>query len=764
MKNLVLALLVILNIVSFSQYSKLTGEVTDESTKQPLQNVNILIQDLGIFSTSNSNGQFTLEKVSFGIHEITFSHIGYQTIKLSVEISNEFFSLPQIKMKHASVSLGEVTVSSTRYQKIIRDVAIPMEVITEENILKQHGTSIPDIISNEPGLSVVKDGIWSSDISIRGLSRQNVVTLIDGSRIETASSLAAGLSLIDLNDVEKVEIIKGGVSSLYGTGATGGVVNITTKSPIYSEKMRLSGSISSGYNTVNKGSIGNLNLNLNSNSWYLKFSGTMRYAQNTKTPIGELPNSQYRDNNISTAIGFKPVNDHELKFQYQKFYGEDIGMPGGKSFPNTAIAKYKNISRELYDANYEIRNIYKSLTKTDIKFFSQKITRNVELKPNATTTSEPGADHSTLGGSLQTYWTLSSYNHLIAGIDFWQREYSGFRLNTTVSGNTTKVVGDFPVPKSLYRSTGFYAQDEFRLLDNKLNLSFGGRIDQIFVKNDEAKNPFYIITNGTRNNNPPTNKQSSFSEGESNEVSWSTNFSLIYKINNELDATFNFARSFRAPVLEERFQYINLGGDIYLGNPELKSEKGYFFDGGIRLWKSDFSFRANAFINLFNDLVIDEIVVTDSLYRKANIGEARLYGFDFQLEYNFFDELVVYTHGSYVRGEDLTLNSNLPLISPLNGKIGFRYKNLNYGNIDIQASLFAKQDKIASGEKETPGYITLNTYISSTPISFYHISLRLFAGVENILDKDYRNHLSTNRGQILIEPGRNVFVKLNLTF
>ena len=85
---------------------------------------------------------------------------------------------------------------------------------------------------------------------------------MDGDRIETATDLDAALSLIDLNDIERIEIIKGSASSLYGTGALGGVVNFITIPPSFSEKLSLGGSVSSYYNSVNNGYSHNISLNL----------------------------------------------------------------------------------------------------------------------------------------------------------------------------------------------------------------------------------------------------------------------------------------------------------------------------------------------------------------------------------------------------------------------------------------------------------------------------------------------------------------------
>ena len=102
-------------------------------------------------------------------------------------------------------------------------------IVDKEEIQKRPAVSLPDILQNEPGISLIRDGIWGTEISIRGLNRENIITLIDGNRITTSTDVAARLSMIDLNDIERVEVIKGASSSIYGSGATGGIANINHK-------------------------------------------------------------------------------------------------------------------------------------------------------------------------------------------------------------------------------------------------------------------------------------------------------------------------------------------------------------------------------------------------------------------------------------------------------------------------------------------------------------------------------------------------------
>lgn len=745
-----------------AQTIKIEGSITDAETGLPIADVNIFAPKNQILAISSQNGKFKINLDIVNGTEIIFSRIGYKSYLFTLESTAQDLTL-EISLLPTEISIGEITVTSTKYSKLEKDVALPLEVIGEENLDKNLAVSMPDVISKEPGISLVRDGIWGTDINIRGLSRQNIVTLVDGNRIETATNHAAALSLIDMFDIQRIEVIKGGVSSLYGTGATGGVVSVTTKSPKYTDDLVLSGTISSGYNSVNEGGIGNASFTAESDKAYIKVSGSARSAVNTQTPQGVLPNSQFRDNYFSGIAGIKLLNIHELKINFQNFVGKDIGIPGGKSFPQTAAARYQLASRLMYSAEYKLNNLFSFLPSTSVKYFGQEIERKVELKPNSTTTTLPRATHSTNGMQFQTNWLLGNLNQLAAGIDFWQRKYTGFRETIVKTGASTRITADYPVPNSKYISTGFYAQDEQRVLSNKLVVTFGGRFDLIKVTNAETRNPAYVINNGITSF-PPKNPMASFSAGEYNDKSWSGNLGFLFFVMNNVDVTVNLAHAFRSPVLEERFQYINLGGDVYLGNPNLKSERGNFIDAGFRIWDENISLKSNFFFNSFDNLVIDKPVIVDSLYQKDNVGKAQLYGFDLGVEYNLFNKAIVFASAAYVIGKDTENKTNLPQIPPFNGRVGVKTSMLNWVSVELASTIFAEQNKVAFGEKTTPGYVLFDLYFSSAPLDLSFMSVKLFTGVENIFDKAYRNHLSTNRGSILIEPGRNIFVRTNIAF
>ncbi len=362
-------------------------------------------------------------------------------------------------------------------------------------------------------------------------------------------------------------------------------------------------------------------------------------------------------------------------------------------------------------------------------------------------------------------------NNLVLGIDYWDRSYNGNRekyqlievldsLGNTIN-SINKVIGEKPLPDSKFQSIGLFAQDDAGIIKNKLSLSLGARVDKINVKGETTFNPVYAITNGILNDSPAGQKII-WNKTEDHNYSFSSNVGFKYSLNEHLDFTTSLVYSFRSPSLEERFQYIDQGSYVRVGNPNLKSEKEKSVDLGIRYYLSNLKIISSFFFNYFNDLVA-EIPGTfegRNAFIKTNIGKSRLYGFDLNVDYNFYDDFVLYTTASYVKGDDITANGNLPEIPPLNGIIGMKLNNLNYFNFDLSSTIFAAQNKVAEGELKTPGYAVFNLMMYTNEIELSSLRLKICAGIDNILNKDYRNHLSTFRGNIIEEPGRNFYIKL----
>lgn len=786
--NLLFLFIILFPIFNSAQSVDLKLKVLDTNKQIAVSNTNIDISGK-YFGTTNNFGELVFNKIPKGKYSLTISHIAYKTFADEIEIVSD--TTITIKLFQGSIRLSEVIVTSGKYEQNINLLPYSVSSIDRKEIQMSPSFTVSDLLKNESGITLQRDGIWGTEVNIRGLSRSNIVTLIDGNRIETSTDISARLSMFDLNDVERIEVIKGAASSLYGSGATGGIINIISKSGNYNSDLSLTGNYSSGFNSVNNFYSNGINLSASGNEWIAKIGGSYRKAGNTKTPTGELYNSQFEDNSLNALFQVKPFEDQELKFNYQQFKATDVGIPGAAPlFPNNAKVSYPEELRRLISVEYKINNLSNSFVKLSAKYFHQFISRDVENIPGtvqfipsangqppkrvSVLKISPSANHNVDG--FQTQVDFSFTNHfMIAGFDFWKRNYSGIRtkeqkieilnpIDSSVVSTNYKTIFEKPLPDADFYSAGIYMQDEINVLDN-LNFTLGSRYDFIWLNNSETKNPLYEINNGVTNNNPAEQKIIWNSESAKNK-SYVFNIGVVYSFNDQSNISLNAARSFRSPSLEERYQYIDLGSVIRVGDPNLKPEQGYFFDLGFRFFPNDLKITTSIFLNTLTNLVSEVPGVYNgrNALIKVNIGEALLYGFEYSVNFKMMNQFSIYNTLSYVRGKNQKENTYLPQIPPLNSTIGIKYFALDWLSTDFSAIIFDAQKKVVPGELATPGYAYFNLQFDFTNIEIGKIRAGFSAGVENIFNKSYRNHLSTNRGLISSEPGRNFFIRTNITF
>ena len=142
---------------------------------------------------------------------------------ISISFAQLFASLllpDSIKSKEIS----EITI----FGGFPKMLALPMVVVDAASLQSASICTPADILQRETGISLSRDGIWATSVNLRGFSEQRLLLMVDGDRIQTATDIAGTLSTIDVNSLNKIEVIKGASSVLYGTGAMGGVVNFVS--------------------------------------------------------------------------------------------------------------------------------------------------------------------------------------------------------------------------------------------------------------------------------------------------------------------------------------------------------------------------------------------------------------------------------------------------------------------------------------------------------------------------------------------------------
>jgi hemoglobin/transferrin/lactoferrin receptor protein len=780
-----------ISVFSYSQKRSLRGIVSGSDSESGLIGAHISIQNQNenriIYQgISGREGVFNINGLPPDKLLLTASYLGYRFSKQEVDLTTDDIKEIKIILVPSPVDVGEVIVSAPRQDRMLRDVSLPLAIVNENRVDQLPAITTANLFTDVPGVNLASDGIWATSVNIRGLSEQRIVSLVDGSRVETATDVLAGLAMIDVNDIERVEVIKGSASSLYGTGALGGVLNIITGEGHYHDKFFAGGSITGIYQSVNNLHSENASLYLADEKWYLRLSGTYRDAGNTMTPEGELLNSQFTDNNISLKIGIKPLKNQELTLNYQRFDASDVGIPGGMAFPATASATYPSEKRNMLSAAYTIAMKEGALQKLKFRYYNQYILRDVELIPNPAVTITPAGYHTTNGFQVQSDWVFGEKHQVIAGVDIWQRYLSTEREKIVVTpvtdsagnvtGKSTIIRGEVPIPDAWFTSGGVFVQDQISMLNKRLIITLGGRIDLINTQNEQAVDPFYLVVNGTRNDNPPK-QRITFEADNINNTSWSLDAGALYHLFPKTDLTLTVSRAYRSPGLEERFKYIDLGSTVKIGDPDLKPEQGYFFDLGTRIWKDKFQFTGNVFANVMTDLIVEspgtyiynytadpENYDTVSALINTNVEKALLYGFDASAGYNVFDGVTIKASAGYVRGKNTLKDTDLPQIPPFNGRLTIKYYLSGIFNTELSVNLSADQDKVAKGEKESTGYASYDFSIYSVPVTLWKIRMEAFGGIQNFTDRAYMNHLSTNRGIIKYEPGRNFYLKVRFSF
>lgn len=662
-------------------------------------------------------------------------------------------------------TLKESVVSSLKIGGTIKETPASVNVVTSLDVKKDVSTTVGDVLDKEPGLNKGGDGVWSTNVNVRGFSENRLVTLVDRNRVEVANDLTLSLSMFDVNDIERVEVIKGAQSSIYGSGAMGGIVNIVTKDGHFAPSTYFNGNVSANYETANTGHNEYVALYAGGKKWYAKVNGSYGQGQDMKTPEGYMSNSGYHMANAGVIAAYKPVEDQILKVQYQGNYSWDVGIPGGAAFSPIATATYKKADRTLADVTYELKNLAPTFENLRLKAFYQGIVCDVEMLPNAPEPTAgarpvrvtPYAEHHSFGFSGDGLWKFGTLNTLSGGVEMWQRRIHSARDYYIDVYNDGKVVNhmtksDIPLPDASYTSVGLFAQDEMRFLEDRMIFTFGGRIDVNHVKNDEC----------------PT-----FAAGSRTDPSWSANAGLLFRADSKCDVVFNVSSSYRSPALEELFKFIDLNGNkVRYGNPSLSPEQGLGGDIGVRFHGDKLNFNVSAFVNGIRNMIVERKVnveptsVNDTLVLQ-NAGRALLYGFDFDISYEFIRGLKLFASGDWTIGREISNNwSSLPNIPPLNGRVGLSYDNPGIlgASFECVAAGARKEGQIADGERSTQAWYRLDLAIHSKIFSFGRCALQLFAGMNNITNQTYTNFLATNRGNIIYEPGRNFFIRANFTF
>ncbi len=635
-----------------------------------------------------------------------------------------FFSFP-LFAQEKEVTLEEVVVTATRDIQEIRKIPANVTVITREEIEQSNSQTTIDLIRNEVGV-VVRDYYGTgkkASVDIRGFGETgllNTLVLVDGRRVNEIDLSGVDWTQIPLDQVERIEIVRGSGSVLYGDNAVGGVINIITKKPEKPFSANAEGVIGSYHYNKERGSVsgkwGPLSAILN-----VGYNGTEGYREN-----GFL-----RAKDVGGKVIYEVSNDLSFNFM-GGFHSDDAGHPGGlskivyKQHRRTTLhpddraetddeylglgvkAKLGNLGRIEADLSYRDREVASFFPSF---FFEDKRNLNTwGLTPRYI---------------LET--PLGTFpNKLTAGLDFYKSDSVVFS-----GSNRTEVTK---------KSTGLYLLDELSLLTD-LIFSFGYRQEWV---------TFDIFQEIPRVKDKTRDEEPAYS------------FSLDYLFGKKSSAFLSYKRSFRFPVSDELTQSY----PTFQVNPLMKPQTGDHYEVGARHFFND---QIEADLTLFRIELQDEIFFNPTTFANENYPKTRRQGFELGLKVKPTPWLSIWGNYGYIKpllqGDSFSGN-DIPGVPRNKGLIG---ADVHLGKgflINARANLIGSRYFIsdwANRVEKLDEYYTVDT-----KLSYAWKGLKAFVGVNNLFDRKYAEYAVTNATGTSLSyyssPERNFFGGVSYTF
>ncbi|HDG1669654.1 TPA: TonB-dependent receptor [Kluyvera ascorbata] len=653
-----------------------------------------------------------------------------------------------------------LVVTANRSESSLWESPATIQVIDHQTLQNSTSTSIADDLQDIPGVEITDNALAGrKQIRIRGEASSRVLILIDGQEVtyQRAGQNYGGGLLIDESSLERIEVVKGPYSVLYGSQAIGGVVNFITKK---GGDKPLAGTVKAVYNSATAGweesaaawgSIGQFDYRIN---------GSYSDQGDRDTPDGRLPNTNFRNNSQGIWLGYNLDNQHfglsldRYKLATQTYFEDPDGEYDAFS------VKIPKLEREKIGLFYDIDVNGDYLKKIHLDAYEQTIDRKFENEV-ATTQAIPFPIQSlsvrnqtntndkqyTQGITLQSNFSLPANNSLVVGTQYKRDRVSqtsnGFTSQKSLTGIVNSETQTYSYNESEQSTTSLFAQNDWRFADN-WTWTLGAR--QYWLSSKLTRGDGYSVTKGVTTD-------TSLAEQSAHDNELVTATSLRYSGFDNIELRAAFAQGYVFPTLTQLFMQTAAGGGTTYGNPDLKAEHSNNYELGARyngnLWMVDGAVYYSEAKDYIASIACSGQALCNGnttssrggYYYYDNIDRAKTWGMELSAEYNGW-VVSPYVSGNLIRrqyeGQTLkTTNTGEPTI---NGRVGLKHTlMLNAANVTsdiyIRAASSAKDD---TGDKEvrTPGWATLNLAVNTEfgANDQYQVNLAL----NNLTDKRYR--------------------------
>lgn len=712
----------------------LKGVVQNKEDKQPLAGANVTVEGTVLGGVTDGQGKFIIRNIPSGRYSLTVSMIGYARKRIeSIQILQDTLIELSVELEPLAIQTDPVVVSASKREQSLQEIPVSVSVVGREQLSFRNTVTVDDALRYVPGVNMT-----SGQVNIRGSSGYSlgvgtrVLLMIDGLPFLSGDTQEIIWESLPISQIERIEVVKGASSALYGSSALGGVINVLTKSAIEepTTKVRTYGGFYqqpkysqwqwanesrffSGAYLSHERKIGNTNIVLYGsrtlNDGYKRNDYWKRWNWGARINYDISPFQ-------SAGLSFGILDQKRGNFLFWKDFQHALEPPEGQR------------TQRVESLRWNLSGNYKHFVSNDFFFtvksswFHSDWLNNIPVYiPGTPPYFDPNGSHSIADAfnlELQVIHQISKKHTLTFGM------YEA--LN--------KVVADTIFGSHRGQNAAVYVQDEFSVVEG-LRFSSGGRYDVYSLEGAKTVDQF----------NPK--------------------FGITYSPTEATTFRFSLGRGFRAPTVAEVYTTTEASGVIIVPNPNLIEERSWSYEIGLTNMLNEnlyteISFFRNEFWNL-----IEPTFRSDGKVHFDNITRARIQGFEALLNLSLWDKKLFSQVGyTYLYPEDLNKRdilkyrprhllylSEILTLPPYQFGIDFRF----ISKVDRIDEEFVTLGIIPQGDERVPIYVT--DVRAGVDWSLGNVSMKTLLQVNNVFQYYYVELIGN------VAPLRNYVLTLEAT-
>ncbi len=654
-------------------------------------------------------------------------------------------ALPRLRFQ-----MDEVVVTATRAEDVIRRIPRNVSVITADDIAQAPGNRIADLLARETGLNL--QSFFGHDkgaqIDIRGMGEtasSNVIVMVDGFRLNTPDLAGPDYAVIPIDQIERIEVVRGAGSVLYGDGATGGVINIITKRGEGDRAYNAYGSYGS-YDTYDARA---------STSGEL---GPLRYRLNS----AYYDSDGYRDNNdfwkrdLGTVFDFDISDTLSASLGYA-YHKDKIGLPGPvpASFNSSSRRKdtrfpddYSRTTEHRFNGGMEVEMDQWGLLRLDVTYRDRDnpyIQGYNSLLPNAEQTDKIKED--TIQTNLvysNTFRLFERDQNFRSGVDFFYTDYVRDEFEATRRH------------RDVYKTEGFFHGE--LALQGDIIVTTGFR--KSYYKGnfrDDTFEDFFTVPPPPPPLIPPEYLYSAWVRGESRDETWQNeawDLGLTWLADENTSLFASVAQTYRIPNVDE----------LTLAVEDLEPQTGYHADLGLRTQLPGL-LEVNLtlfWIEIEDEIYYGEIPGPSRQRLNRNYDEkTRRQGVEVDMRLYPTESIYLRGNFAYVDAEFKGSSNNIPLVPAFKGSVSLEYQPLEPLTLSLVGKFVGSS--YDGNDQSNDRFDKLGSYnVFDSKLSYEYRGVKLFGGVNNILNDKYA---TVSFSEFLYPmPERNGYVGLEWDF